>query len=69
MKSERISLRITKELKEALEKRAKEESRTFSNYIETALKRDIFLEPHKKCINDINNECLDECNGICYKED
>ncbi len=37
MKTERIGLRITKELKEALEKRAEEENRTFSNYIETVL--------------------------------
>ncbi len=37
MKTERIGLRVPKELKEALENRAKEENRTFSNYIETVL--------------------------------
>ncbi|MCP4651628.1 MAG: hypothetical protein GY853_16325 [PVC group bacterium] len=42
MKTERIGLRVTKELKEALEKIAKEQSSSFSNYnlsyyIETVL--------------------------------
>ncbi len=37
MKTERIGLRITKELKETLEKLAAEENRNFSNYIETVL--------------------------------
>ena len=37
MKTERIGIRITKELKEELEKLAKKENRTFSNYIETLL--------------------------------
>ena len=38
MKTERIGIRITPELKKALELLANEENRSFSNYIETLLK-------------------------------
>ena len=37
MKTERIGIRITKELKEDLEKLSAKENRSFSNYIETLL--------------------------------
>ena len=36
-KTERIGIRITKELKKELEKLADKDNRTFSNYIETLL--------------------------------
>ncbi len=37
MKTERIGIRITPELKQELERLASAENRTFSNYVETLL--------------------------------